>query len=285
MPYIKVPLTNVIEVEKIISVFDYKLPKDFRYEGESHDFWELIYVKSGEVRVGSGEHIYDLGEAEILFHRPNRFHIVRCMGEVGAEVVIVGFESHSASIEIFGDAPVTVPEECRHYIDECVTEARSSFVPGLMPLTPKADARIGSQQLLRLALEGLMLRLLQARERSESRPLLFTDRRSLEVSLAEDISVYLDSHVYERVRMSEISAHFHFGESHLSHIYKAHFGTSIIGSLIDKKLLRACVLLVETDDTVTAISERLAFDSPQYFSKIFRRRIGASPTEYRRDHT
>ena len=47
--YIKHPFENVITVENIITAFYMELSKDFYYPGESHDFWELVYIDKGEM--------------------------------------------------------------------------------------------------------------------------------------------------------------------------------------------------------------------------------------------
>lgn len=281
MPYIKIPLSNILSVDKIVSVYDYDLSAGFRYEGESHDFWELLYVREGRVKVGSGEHVFEPEAGFAVFHRPHRFHFVRCGEDCGARVVIIGFETRSSAMEIFGDRTVCVSPSDARYIDDVISAASVSFVPGVMPLTPSETAPIGSVQLLRLALEGLLIRLLQAESGREKRPVLFTDRVELEARLAEDISSYLDDNVYSRLSMDDVSRHFHFGKSHLSHIFKAYTGRSIIDTFIDKKVERAMLLLCDTEDTVSAIAERLSFESPQYFAKQFKRRTGKSPTEYR----
>ena len=40
-------------------------------------------------------------------------------------------------------------------------------------------------------------------------------------------------------------------------------------------------MLSETKDSITIISDTVGFDSPSYFSKIFKRFIGITPTQYR----
>ena len=39
---------KIFNVEKIITIFYMELPKTFRYDGESHDFWEMVYIDKGE---------------------------------------------------------------------------------------------------------------------------------------------------------------------------------------------------------------------------------------------
>ena len=47
------------------------------------------------------------------------------------------------------------------------------------------------------------------------------------------------------------------------------------------KIQAACQLLDSTDDSVKAIAARLGYDDPLYFSRVFRRTQGISPSAYR----
>jgi AraC-like DNA-binding protein len=38
--------------------------------------------------------------------------------------------------------------------------------------------------------------------------------------------------------------------------------------------------LLDKNERVTAVSEKLSFESPQYFAKVFKQRVGKTPTEY-----
>ena len=48
------------------------------------------------------------------------------------------------------------------------------------------------------------------------------------------------------------------------------------------KIQAACRLLDSTDESVKVIAARLGFSDPLYFSRVFRRTQGLSPSAYRR---
>jgi two-component system response regulator YesN len=39
--------------------------------------------------------------------------------------------------------------------------------------------------------------------------------------------------------------------------------------------------LLGKKESITAVSENLSFENPQYFAKVFKQRTGKTPTEYR----
>ena len=54
MPYESVSLEESIHIRKLYSVHYFQYMSDFSFPGESHNFWEFIYVDSGTVNVTAG---------------------------------------------------------------------------------------------------------------------------------------------------------------------------------------------------------------------------------------
>ena len=42
--FIRQGLPGVIHIRKIITIFYMELSKDFHYDGEQHNFWEMVYI-------------------------------------------------------------------------------------------------------------------------------------------------------------------------------------------------------------------------------------------------
>ena len=72
------PLKKELTVQAVVSAFYHKSPKDFKFAGESHDYWELIYVDRGRMLITAGSQQYVLKAGELAFHCPNEFHAAAC---------------------------------------------------------------------------------------------------------------------------------------------------------------------------------------------------------------
>ena len=59
-------------------------------------------------------------------------------------------------------------------------------------------------------------------------------------------------------------------------------GQSIKEFILDIRLKRAAKLLSESDKTISEVSYMTGFVNPKYFSTIFRKHFGKTPSEYRR---
>jgi len=73
-------------------------------------------------------------------------------------------------------------------------------------------------------------------------------------------------------------------DSYLSRVFKEKMGTTLQAYITMKKMEKAVEMIERGDFTITEIALRLHFESLQSFSKSFRRTIGISPMEYRREY-
>ncbi len=73
--------------------------------------------------------------------------------------------------------------------------------------------------------------------------------------------------------------------SYFSTIFKKKTGNSFIGYLTDYRMDQASRLLIETNDKSYMIARQVGYTDPNYFSYVFKRRFGVSPSRYRTEHT
>ena len=282
MAYIKIPLHNIINIEKIVSLFSMRLECGFCFEGESHDFWELIFVLDGEIVIRCDDGRREMRRGDIFFHQPGAFHAVECQNKSGAEIFITSFECRSAAMDFFVQRKMELGDSMHQTIESILTEKQACFMPDTLPMTYRPGAPVGSQQMLRCSLETLLIRIMRLAERDERREqIFFTSSEELIDRLAADIVDYLGRHIGENVTLDELGERFHFSKSHICHIFKARMGCGIKKYFLDLKIERAKQLLSDGSRTVTEISDGLSFVSPQHFTRTFRQAVGMTPTAYR----
>ena len=44
-------LRKPVVVDEVITIFYFEQPPKYRFDGESHDFWELMYIDRGELLI------------------------------------------------------------------------------------------------------------------------------------------------------------------------------------------------------------------------------------------
>ena len=282
--YIKTRPKTVVDVTKIVTIHYYEVGKDFTFDGEQHDFWEMVYVDKGSVAITRDGQEVILSQGEVIFHCPNEFHTI-CAYESAPNFFVISFVSSSLSMKYFEQFCTTLKKTHKSLLTSIINEAEESYHipkndPDLRKLKRRKEAPLGSEQLIKSYLEQLLIYLLRSKEENESASILppLVEEKPL-VSALKD---YISSRCEENVKIDEICRAFGYSKSFLSHLFREHTGNSLAAFAITKKMERAKELLRDDRLNITQISAKLSFENPQYFARAFKRECGMTPTEWKK---
>ena len=99
--------------------------------------------------------------------------------------------------------------------------------------------------------------------------------------LISRIVAYTDEHFAENLSLDVIASTFAIHPAYFCKLFKRTMGTTYIDYLTQCRVTRAKELLRRTDLPNYLIAEQTGFQTPEYFSKIFKKKTGVSPKEYR----
>lgn len=95
------------------------------------------------------------------------------------------------------------------------------------------------------------------------------------------IKDYIDENYHQAINLDTLAEASFSSKSYISHQFKKDIGMSPIDYLIRKRIEVARDLLLNTTDTVTEVARQTGYDNPLYFSTLFKKYAGMSPTAYR----
>lgn len=113
------------------------------------------------------------------------------------------------------------------------------------------------------------------------RPDLFTPYEPVP-DLIRDVKLLLEREYQNQWTLRQLSARFSVSPSHLQRLFKEHEGISPKQYLTDIRIQKAQQLLLTGEQNNLQISLEVGFNTPDRFYLAFRRRMGVSPSTFRR---
>lgn len=107
-------------------------------------------------------------------------------------------------------------------------------------------------------------------------------KESLEAARIKTMISYIQEHFKENLELRDIAQSASISERECLRCFKKSLGIPPIQYLLKYRVTAAAALLKETGLSVTEVGNRTGFDSPTYFTMIFKRFMGCTPTHYRR---
>ncbi|MBN1342271.1 MAG: helix-turn-helix transcriptional regulator [Phycisphaerae bacterium] len=90
---------------------------------------------------------------------------------------------------------------------------------------------------------------------------------------------YIERHYAEGITLGDIAEYSDLSPSYLSALFKRHFRASPVGYLIDYRIRMARMLLAR-GASATTTAQQVGFASLHYFSRMFTRHVGITPSRY-----
>ena len=107
-----------------------------------------------------------------------------------------------------------------------------------------------------------------------------TRRKDYKNHIVTNVRKYINEHVSERLSLNEVAAVFGISPNYLSQLFSKYNDTGFSEYINICKVTEAKRLLEEENMKVYEVAEALGFESAFYFSKVFKRVDGVSPTDY-----
>ena len=287
--YYKYKIENLLHVSKIVTVHYFEFEKNFKGPREKHDFWELVYAEKESVLCFAEEEKILLSAGEVLFHKPNEWHSLWANGVSAPNVFIVSFECKSEAIRFFENKKLKLNKDLLRYLYAVIEESKKTFdlpysKPDLKKMPLKKKPSLGGLQMIKNFLEALLIGLMPNETEKENADSVFVFQEDFDGFLTGKIVEYFKAHLFERVTIEEIEKQLNYNRSYLFRQFKTATGSTMMQYFIRLKIEKAKKLLRENELSVTQISETLAFDTPNYFSKTFKKITGYTPLQYKKIH-
>ncbi len=286
MDYVKLIPKKDIIVDGLYSVHYFEYSSTYYFEGESHDFWEFLYVDKGIVSVTSNDQEYTLKKGQIIFHKPKEHHTVKSNGIVAPNLVVCGFSAQGDEMKFFENKILEAADEEKALLARIVEEAGDAFTTPLNDPTTKSldcnvDAKIGAQQIIAISLEQLLINFLRKDDNNKNQVATGNFiRKHTQKEFVDKIIIYFENNLSKHLTLAEICRDNLVGRSYLQKNFREITGGGAMEYFGKMKVKEAKTMMREGKHNFTEISSILGYNSIHYFSRHFKKVTGMTPSEY-----
>ena len=223
----------------------------------------------------------------MLFHKPNEFHSLSANGESAPNVFIMSFVCKSSAMRFFENKKVKLDKSLVKFIYFIIEESKKTFnLPYSNPELKKMEflprPALGGQQLMENFLEILLISIMRDETEKENADVVFLPEEEFGGRISQSIIKVLNEKVDERLCVQDICDRLNYNKSYIFRQFKKDTGSTIMVYFTKLKIEKAKKLLRETKMNITQIADALSFDTPNYFTKTFKKITGVSPLKYKR---
>ncbi len=253
---------STFEIEGFYSAIKYDWTEPFVFNGESHDFWEAVFVESGRVYVTEDENFYTLSEGNVIFHAPMEFHRIRSAEDSSPKVFVFSFKTTGELPEAIRAGVFTVNPLQKKLFD--------ALRDSVYDYVHKGSSAISGEKATSL-LKLFIIEMAKTPIATDVTP-PHTAREY------QRIISFMSKNILENLTLEDIASRANISVSYMKILFKTYAG---IGPKSYYNLLRVqkATELLNRGNSVTEVSLALNFSSASYFSVFFKRETGNPPSQ------
>lgn len=112
-----------------------------------------------------------------------------------------------------------------------------------------------------------------------------TQNRNLPKDTAAAIKKILDTNLYKSdFSMKDVSALLGLSKAQIINVFREKYNQTPYKYFIDRRIQLSVTMLINTDMAIKEISDTLHFSDQHYYANVFKKSIGTSPKQFRKEH-
>ena len=261
--------------------------KEFTYPIHNHEVYELNFVEhAAGVRRIVGDSNEVIGEYDlVLITSPDLEHVWEqntCISDDIREVT-VQFDIDISDSGIFARNPFNSMKKMMHEARKGLSFPMDAIMRVYQPLDTLSSVKDGFYAFMQF-----MTILYELSKCDGARTLASSSFAKVEVSSdsrrVQKVKNFIDQHYKEEIRLTQVADIAGMSPSAFSRFFKLHTGRNLSEYIIDQRLGYASRMLVDSTNSIAEIGFGCGFNNLSNFNRIFKKRKGCSPSEFRENY-
>ena len=280
-----------IDVSAIFAIAYIDTDFSFAEEEINPDNWVMLYIDKGEFTLVTEKEPLVLHQGELYLHRSTSdalLHLNQKSTET-AGALMISFKCPSSAMHFFNGKKLHVNLATQLHISAILYEILYTRYlpfnsPALIGINQHADKPLwaGDQTVL-MRLELMLIDIIRADSTfKKTQTSIVKTEDIISDDLCLKVIEYMQLHINEKLSMEALSRSLSFSKSYISRRFASTYGCSIIDYFNQMKLNEAKRLIRDTNKNFFEISDMLMFSNSHYFSTLFKKHTGLTPTQYKR---
>ena len=259
-------ISSSLDISEIYTKFYQEKGTNYNFSGEKHSYWELTYVDKGELLTTIDGVSYHLKQGDLIFYAPMQFHTQSTFEKISSSYLTINFKMNFNHANLLCNKIFSLQRDSYFIVTRLIEEL--------------SNDNLYSNDLSLCYLKELIIQMLRLdNSHFYSKPTTHM-QQTYENELLNDILLYIDNNIYEKISVSTLCEHFCISTSMLHSLFRKNMNNTAKNYINELKLSKSKELIRNSTHTLSEISEMLGFSSIHYFSKKFKSYFNISPTEY-----
>lgn len=265
-----------MHVKKYIDTrYSYEVVNDARKQCplHYHSSYELYYLISGTTKYFIDGKIYFIESGNFVFIPPNVYHSTDSENCMNNERILISFGKISEN--------KCLQRILADFSDKNVISLSPQNIPQITAILEKIEKEYNSSVdentdfLIDIYASELLVFLYRHQQ-------TYNPKLSETEKIIYNVSKYINKNYAENITLKSLSKQFNLSSSYLSRQFKGTTGFGINEYLNKIRLMNSETLIKNSHFSITEIAEKCGFNDSNYFSTLFKRLKGMTPTEYKK---
>ncbi len=281
MKYILKEITQLEPQELFVA--NYYPNSQMDYPLHFHEYYELCLTLNVRGKRITGNLVENFTEKDLVITMPNVLHCYKRdekFNEVRCEAVVVKFSKDLCESELFNTKQL-----------KSIKDMLTANAPGLSFSQETIDAerdKILKLTSLTTGFAGVTLFLEILNDLAVSAPATISLNDNTEQGIVtysrriNKIIQYVETNYRNKISLEEVGAQVNMSASSVSRFFKKRTRHKFWDYLNNFRIDKAALMMAETEHTISEICYDCGFNNISNFNRVFRSRVGQTPSEYRK---
>jgi len=264
------PIDPLIRIDTLEILFNQPREKGFYFSGESHDFWEMVYVHQGQVTATADERVYQLNSGNLLLHKPMEFHRIWSDSDCSTWIVNISFQAHGELTQVLANTCFDLPQDQQEQLWEIVKQFTKVMVLQNSEDTYQYRMYV---HLTAALLEAFLIGL------TKNQTFSLPSQAPNDERFTKIVQV-MKENCRNNLSLAELAQLCQMSVSNMKRVFHLYSGVGVAKYFMTLKI-RYAMELLDKGNSAVQVAEALHFPDAAYFYTVFKRETHMTPMQYR----